>query len=262
MIALIDADSLIYKSGFTFEDKTTWNEIELELGTSTVPETALTSDLLLAKNAIDAIIDNIKFKTGCNEVELWVSGKDNFRYDIMPDYKHNRAVSRKPLEYDNLYKYLLTKYNAKVAVGYEADDMVVYLKTTYPLQYVLCAIDKDVLYQTEGNHYNYNKDEFVSISVEEAVRFFWFQVLTGDTTDGYNGVKGIGKVKANKILDDIEKESLELYSVIINIYGDKVLEVYQEAGMTYDDFITTCRVANMHQLTKFNGEFRVNLFEM
>ena len=30
-IALIDADSLIYKSGFTFEDKTTWNEIELEL---------------------------------------------------------------------------------------------------------------------------------------------------------------------------------------------------------------------------------------
>lgn len=35
--------------------------------------------------------------------------------------------------------------------------MVVYLKTTHPLQYVLCAIDKDVLYQTEGNHYNYNK---------------------------------------------------------------------------------------------------------
>lgn len=48
MIALIDADSLIYRSGFTFEDKTTWNEIELELGTSTVPDTSVTSDLIIS----------------------------------------------------------------------------------------------------------------------------------------------------------------------------------------------------------------------
>lgn len=260
-IALIDADSLIYRSGFTFEDKTTWNEIELELGTSTVPDTSVTSDILLAKNAIDAIIDNIKFKTGCDEVELWVSGSDNFRYNVMSDYKHNRTMSRKPLEYDNLYKYLLTKYGAKVAIGYEADDMVVYLKTTHPLQYVLCAIDKDVLYQTEGNHYNYNKDEFISVSKEEAIRFFWFQVLTGDTTDGYSGCKGIGKVKANRILDEVEEESLRLYSGIIDIYGDKVLQVYEEAGLNYDDFIATCRVANMHQLIENNGTFSVNLFE-
>lgn len=260
-IALIDADSLIYKSGFTFEDKTTWNEIEMELGTSTVPETTITSDLLLAKNAIDTIIDNIKFKTGCSEVELWISGSDNFRYGVMPSYKHNRTTTRKPLEYDNLYKYLVSKYNANIATGYEADDVVVYLKTTYPLKYVLCAIDKDVLYQTEGNHYNYNKDEFVSVSVEEAIRFFWFQVLIGDTTDGYSGVKGIGKVKANKILDEIEEESLRLYSGIINIYRDRIIKEYEEAGMTYDDFITTCRVASMHQLSENNGTFIVTLFE-
>lgn len=72
---------------FTFEDKLHGNEIELELGESTVPDTSVTSDLLLAKNAIDAIIDNIKFKTGCDEVELWVSGSDNFRYNVASDYK-------------------------------------------------------------------------------------------------------------------------------------------------------------------------------
>lgn len=250
LTALIDADSLIYRSGFCFEDKTTWNELEMELGIESNAETSYSADLLLAKNAIDATIENIKFKTGCDEVELWVSGSGNFRYDVMSTYKGNRVNVRKPLEYDNLYKYLVNNYNANIANGWEADDVVVARKTAFPLKYVLCAIDKDVLYQSVGNHYNYGKDEFVSVSEEEAERFFWFQVLTGDGADGYKGCKGIGKVKADRILSDCNNE-----------YRLAVEKAYEEAGQTYEEFLATCRVANMKQLVVNNAGYELVLFD-
>ena len=40
MVALIDADSLIYESGFSFEEKFSWNALELELGIEAEPQTS------------------------------------------------------------------------------------------------------------------------------------------------------------------------------------------------------------------------------
>ena len=258
MVALIDADSLMYRAGFSFDEKTTWNEIELSLGKEVVPDISLSADLLLAKNAIDATIENIKFKTGCDDVELWVTGKGNFRYNELPTYKGKRVNVRKPLEYQNLYNYLLTKYHANCADGVEADDVVVWKKTTLPLKYILCAIDKDVLYQTVGCHYNYGRDEFITVDEDKAIRFFWFQVLTGDGVDGYKGCKGIGKVKANKILD--EAESMD--GSLNDNYRSLVWKTYEEVGLEYDYFIATCRVASMHQIVgESNKEFLLNLFK-
>ena len=203
MVALVDADSLLYKTGFAFEDKTDWNSLAVLVGKAVDPDISKTTDVLGAKNAIDALIENIKFKTGCDEVELWLSGGNNFRYDVLPTYKSNRASYEKPLAYGELWEYLITKYSAKVTDGFEADDVVVYLKKTHPEDYLLCAIDKDVLKQTVGAHYNYGTDEIVETSKEEAVRFFFFQVLKGDPVDGYKGCPSIGDKRANVILDKV-----------------------------------------------------------
>lgn len=256
-IALIDADSIIYKSGFTFEEKTVWNELEVSLGLEENKETTISSDVLLAKNAIDAIIENIKFKTGCDEVELWVTGIGNFRYEVMGDYKGNRTDASKPLDYNSLYSYLINTHKANKADGVEADDIVVYLKKTYPDDYVLCAIDKDVLYQSVGTHYNYGKDEFVTVSPEQAVRFFWFQVLTGDGADGYKGCKGVGKVSANRLLDEAEGMEGELDSN----YRSVILNAYEKANQTYEEFLASCRVASMHQVSLEEGVINICLFE-
>lgn len=253
MIALIDADSLLYKAGFTFEDKTNWNETAIEAGVTDVDDISYTSDIVNAKNAIDGLIENILFKTGCNSVELWLTGNDNFRYDVLDSYKHNRKESRKPLGYAELWDYLVTKYGAHVATGYEADDVVVYKKTTHHDDFFLCAIDKDVLLQTVGTHYNYGRDEFITVTAKEADRFFYYQVLRGDNVDGYKGCKGIGDVKANKLLDLAEEAGISYWTMVCTTYEDK--------GMAEEEAIQQARMASMHQLKELpDGSYTIELW--
>ena len=270
MKALIDADSLLYKCGFTFEEKTDWNEIDLKIGDTTESDISYVSNLVEAKNAIDGLIENIKFKTGCDSIELWLTGKGNFRHTIVDDYKHNRVGARKPTDYDKLWDYLINQYKANIAEGYEADDMVVYLKTTYPDDYFLCAIDKDVIYQTEGSHYNYNSDELIEVKYNDTIRFFYSQILTGDVVDGYKGVVGIGKVKASKILDEAEEifNSSQSTTTLEDCYFDACVEacvdkmkLNEEKAKEY--VIKQGQLASMHQLKidPSSGKLCINLWK-
>lgn len=244
MIALIDADSFLYKVGFAMEDVIDW---ELD-------ETDHYSNLPLQKRTIDDLITSILTATGCEGYELWLTGKGNFRNDNPLGYKEKRKDLRKPTDYDKLRAYMIEKHNAKVAEGYEADDMVVYIKTHSPDKYVLCAVDKDVLFQTEGTHYNYNKDEFITITKDMAVHYKYYQCLMGDPTDGYKGCKGIGKVKAMEKLGEPGKHTeAELWDITVKTYVEK--------GHTKEDAINTMRLADMHQLKEENGLIVVSLYD-
>ncbi len=281
MTALIDADSLIYKAGFTFESKDTWNELEIECGLETDPEVTISADLQLSKNAIDAILENIAWNTGADTLELWLTGGGNFRYDVLETYKHNRKASRKPEHFQALWDYLISEYGAKVAEGYEADDMVVFLKTEAPDDYILCAIDKDVLYQTVGNHYNYNKDEFVEIDEDFADYFQHFQAIAGDVVDGYIGCKGVGAVGAVKALGfpqscqgiftqmlkklKVSAKSLEALPEIPPVENrfEAVVEVFESKGFTENEAKVQEQMASMKQLTRApDGSLYIHLYKL
>ena len=86
-------------------------------------------------------------------------------------------------------------------------------------------IDKD-LNQFRGWHYNYRKQQKYYVSEFEGLVSFYTQILTGDRIDNIIGLKGIGPVKAKKILADCTNEK-ELYSAVLKAYdGDekRVLE--------------------------------------
>ena len=106
----------------------------------------------------------------------------------------------------------------------------------------ICSPDKDVIEQTAGSHYNYQivglKDEqgnklegqyaskgTVTTSEEDAKMFLYKQMLTGDSTDGIEGVAGIGPKKAEKILSNVTTESPQgdveqlILLTYINKYG-------------------------------------------
>lgn len=240
MKALIDADSLIYKVGFAIEERVVWNEYEVA-NEGAEPDVEYITDLEQCYLTCSNLIENIMFATETEECLLVFTGKDNFRYDNPLGYKQHRVGARKPTAYKEILQYLLTNYENKVCEGYEADDYVVWLKLQQPEDWFLCAIDKDVLYQTEGYHYNYGKDEYVNISKKKAINFEYYQCLAGDSADGYKGCPGIGPVKAKAILKECAGDEEKIWL--------EVVKAYESKGLTEEDAINTMRLCSMHQYT-------------
>jgi DNA polymerase-1 len=241
MDALIDADSLLYKVGFAIEDKVVWNQAEIESGEEEIPQVDYFTDLEQCYNTFDQLLDTIMYVTDCDDVLLVFTGHSNFRMDLPTPYKENRKDSRKPTGYQEILDYALKNYPNLVVDYMEADDYVVWRKAKEPEDWVLCAIDKDVIYQSEGTHYNYGRGEEVTVTADEAVYYAYYQTLTGDVTDGYKGCKGIGPKKADKILGDCKTE-YEMWQAVVDTYINK--------GQTEDEALWTMRLANMHQ---YNG---------
>lgn len=249
MTALIDTDSLLYTCAFALEDKIVWNELEALAGLEEPDEPIYYYDAEAAKLTIDNMISNIMFAVDATDCMLCVGGEGNFRNNNPLGYKQHRKALRIPELVAILKDYVVTKYNAMVCDGMEADDVVTYYKNTYTDKYTLCAIDKDVLYQTPGTHYNYKKDIYVNVKSGQAVKYKYYQCLVGDTTDGYTGCKGIGDVKARKILDDI-KPSGKRKQYELQLW-QAVVDTYIKQGMTEQDAIYTMQLCDMHQ---FNGK--------
>ena len=275
MIALIDGDSIVYRAGFALEE-----EREDADGNITYH-----LDLINAKDYIDGVIDNILFTTDCDTYELWQGEKGtNFRYKISEDlkdrYKYNRKDSRKPTHFDEMVAYMKSEHKAKQSLNCEVDDAVVTKLAEKPDDYVLCAIDKDVLYQSVGRHYNYGKDEWVTVTSEESIYYAYLQTLTGDTTDGYKGAYRIGPAKAvavlgvpngnNKMIEDVLKKAKVKPEKIKELLNGaqfderqlwaRVLVTYRKCKQSKKEAIATMRLAQMHQLHRVNGKLKLNLW--
>lgn len=95
-----------------------------------------------------------------------------------------------------------------------------------------------------GDHYNFVKKEKYFVTDEEAIRFFYYQCLIGDTADGIKGVPGIGPKKAKNILDACNSEEEYYWAVRdkFSCYEEfamtaKVLWIWREPnGMWIDNF--------------------------
>ena len=228
MIALIDADTIIFKIAITHQDDFSWD------GEGSDEDSYF--DYNLAVRTLETDLKKLLETTKCSEYEFHLTGSNNFRHDL-GSYKENRKGKVLPVGLKPLRQYAIENLGAIVAEGMEADDVVVHLKNTYPDKYILCAIDKDVLYQSVGKHYNYNTEETIRVTEEEANKYMYWQVLTGDTTDGYKGCHRIGKVKATKALDESPR----------HLYERVVAEMYKKAGHDYGYMLSQYRMASMNQ---------------
>lgn len=200
-----------------------------------------------ALNTVNKYIEASMKACGATKVEVWLSGKSNFR-DLIPlpkIYKHNRRNVKKPILLPEIQNYLITKYNAKITDGYEADDklsMRAYEATqSKDFRVIQGTIDKDAR-QCLGELFNRDKmvkpekiKGFGSLYLDDKneVRgegriWLYFQTLFGDTTDGYNprdlgGIKGYGEKAAFKDLEHCTNDSEAL-----QVIHDKYKEWYPE----------------------------------
>lgn len=162
----------------------------------------------------------------------------NFREDLWTtrEYKGNRPSS-KPFHYDNLTEYLLSQYDCVIASGLEADDLLsIEQNKEHDYTTVICSRDKD-LRITPGWHYTWECGKaraygphYVETLGElqppekgklfgTGLKFFYAQMIMGDTVDNIPGLPGKGPALAYKLLHDCETEE-ELF--------DKVVELYKE----------------------------------
>lgn len=143
--------------------------------------------------------------------QVYLTGGSNYRRAIYPEYKAGRPP--KPILYKAMLAYVLSLKNHELIEGQEADDALGINQTP---DSIICSIDKDLL-MVEGRHYNFVKDEFITITKEEGMRNFYKQLLTGDRVDNIPGLHGIGPKKAEKILSECTTEE-EMYEAVFEAY--------------------------------------------
>lgn len=225
-VVLIDGDIVLYKVSCTNESKIDWGD-----GVS-----SKTLDLDSAKESLDSSIKGLVERTKAKSSIVCLSHKRNFRYTVLPTYKHNRQNVDKPDLYYDLQKYLIDNFETRVKEWLEADDVMGIIGSGNPKKYIIATLDKD-LKQIPGRHFNWNHDTKVrTVTLKEANTYFYTQVLTGDSTDGYSGCPGIGPKKAAKILEGLSSEE-EIWETIKEQYALK--------GLSEDDALQQARVARI-----------------
>jgi len=160
------------------------------------------------------ILNRIGDRCQVEEHRIYLSGVDNFRYKLYPDYKAHRRVVPKPPHLEWVRNYLVKKWGAIVVHGMEADDAIGIAAKRH---FIVASIDKD-LKQISGEHYNFVKDEFEVVSEEQASYNLYAQMLTGDSSDGVKGIQGIGPVNAKRILEGLSRENMHL--TVMEYYDD------------------------------------------
>ena len=206
MIALLDADILCYRVAAASEDE---NEDVAVTTMATFIEELLMFDLEDVYN-----------------FEFFLTGKENFRFDVAvtAPYKGNRVDKPKPRHLPLMREYVEKAYDAKVSDGQEADDDITTRATEIGGDgFIIVSIDKDFK-QMPGWHYNFVKREKTWVTPDEGMRFFYTQILMGDSADNIKGLYRVGPVKAAKMLEDAKTEE-ELYQCCVEAMGvDRVLE--------------------------------------
>jgi 5'-3' exonuclease len=71
---------------------------------------------------------------------------------------------------------------------------------------IVCSIDKDLKCMA-GRHYLMHKNEFLDVTPDFALRFYYEQLLKGDPTDNIKGIPKVGDVKAKAYLAEANTEA-------------------------------------------------------
>lgn len=170
---------------------------------STMSEEELNWRRRVARNALLKKLEQWSERFFAVDMLIAVKGENNFRDIVFTDYKMQRR--NKPVKESNpivpeLREMMLNRRLAIAADGREADD---YLRIWANEArragdpYIVISIDKD-LDCIPGLHYNPDKNLKYIVSTEEAQRFEYQQVLSGDGTDFIPGVMGVGPKKAKQ----------------------------------------------------------------
>lgn len=157
--------------------------------------------------------------TSSDSYQAYLSGGENYRKVIDPQYKANRKATVDPIYREEAKAHLVLEWGATITDQIEADDALAIEQSQSEMYTTtICSIDKD-LKQVPGYHYNWRKDEHDSVTPMDGLRAFYKQLLTGDRSDNILVPFRIGPVKANQLLGGITDE-MDMFDIVRNVYNN------------------------------------------
>jgi hypothetical protein len=166
--------------------------------------------------------------------------KPNFRLGLASSTPYKNRKSTRPLHYYNLRAYALNAYECKVALGMEADDWLAIDQDVEGLSTIVCSRDKD-LRQVPGMFYSWEcgaQPAFGPTKIDPigdiylvkptklvgtGLKFFFAQVIMGDSVDTVPGLPRGGPALAFKVLSECTTEE-EMYGEVKALYQSRLGE--------------------------------------
>lgn len=130
-----------FKDWLVINDK--WQLEDFDIEDKQTPE-----PIEFCLTTVKQMVNNIHKMSGCGEVKLVVQGTGNFRDDLLlpTKYKSSRSANIKPLLLGGVKEYIVRKYKAELAHGWESDDVLsayAYEGFRTKKKIVQCTPDKD-----------------------------------------------------------------------------------------------------------------------
>ena len=169
------------------------------------------------------LMQRILHETGSSTFQGYLTGSNNFRYDIYPEYKAHRKKKPKPQFLEDCRESLIINWKCQVTDGIEADDALGIEHQANPGS-VLASIDKDLL-QLPGKHYNFVKGIWTEIDELQGLRNFYTQLIEGDASDNIPAFDGKFRTSRpkfiQKLLDPLWEctEEWDMWAYVMACYG-------------------------------------------
>ena len=217
MEVLIDADIVSYRAGFACENE----------------------DLNIALWQTDQMLERIVLETGARSYRCFLTGSDNFRYAINPQYKANRKDARRPKWLQEIREHLVVKHGASISNGREADDDLGIAQCAAPEgTTIIASIDKDLL-MIPGKHYNFVKGVHKEVSVLDGKHHLYYQLIMGDKADNIFGYDGKCRDKVPKFLEGSiynlysYQDEATMYEHVLDMYDFDEIRMTMNAHCLY-----------------------------
>lgn len=215
--ALIDGDVFAYRAAFSTEGESKRN----------------------ARVKVDEILQmSIEYVCGWpwneEDYQIYITGSGyQFRHDIAKThvYKGNRSKREKPEHLQYIRDYMISDWQTVVSVEQEADDCLAIHATELDHDCTIVSVDKDML-QVPCWHYNPVKNTMKKVTPSEGIKFFYTQILTGDSADNIHGIPQVGPKRAEKILKGVNSER-DLWNEVLTAYKGDVDRAVENARLLW-----------------------------
>lgn len=277
VVGLVDADLLPYQIAYGL-DPIKVLRAQNRVDSGDCLSMSETPEFLDAAESMAIRMNKWLEAAGCDAALPYMTKSDtNFRLDVAfsKPYKGQRNKEKPPFFYE-LREFLVTRMGAIMSDGEEADDLIsieaerrnklleeqgiILGSPTHKefCDFVIISSDKDSRI-TSGRHYDpyylkmtfgtplgelepvYKDDGKIKSIKGSGLKFFYAQLLTGDSIDNYTGIPRFRLQKVYDLLGQLKSEQ-ELYYAVLNEYKLKYgngieVENYRGTKKYLDDYL-------------------------